>query len=1140
MPLTASQWEAAAVPAIARDTCVVAGPGSGKTTVLVEYFERLVAGGIDPLRILAITFTDKAAHNMREKLARAFQDRAGIRATLERAYVSTVHGFCARLLKEHAIFAGIDPDFYVMDERESLRAQRQAVEEALDAMFEEQPERMRGLMRGLAYADTGAAVLEVYDAIRAAGVRIGELPDMPAPPLVDVAPSIETLLKAQPWAWRFDQQAHLVEAQEWAGRVAAALADGPEATLRAIQSFTCDLRKLKRGNPIYDLLKSLKDELLPELEYSLVTARYAAERAAIFALLARFDALYRARKQQAGALDYDDLEEYAVRLLEERPEVRRRVVSQFDHLLMDEFQDTNGRQAKLLALLRRPDRFYAVGDINQSIYGFRHAEPQVFQDYRDGVAHGGGRLIELVENFRSRPGILHAVEAVVDGLPGIETRPLVPGLSFPEKSAPPVEVLAALAGDLDAALALEAQWVGARILELEGRLPLRQRLAGFRDCAVLLRNSEVIADFTRVFDGLGIPYVVNRGKGFYETREVVDLLHLLRVLANPRDEIALAAVLRSPFVEVSDEALLRLKWTDPPAPGSAGGGDPAGGRLGSSNLATALERLDAAAMAAFAPDDAAKLARFGERLARWRAVRDYTGIDQLLWRAIDECGYQCPEGPRGAANLEKFLAQARAAGARQPLAEFVQEIELLRASKPREPDAPPEDSADAVKIMTVHSAKGLEFPVVFLAALHKGMESGPGGISFLPRIGLGARWRHPLGGDDKDDAFQHAIRRQLKQREKEEGHRLLYVAMTRAEEHLVLSLSSAGKKPQNWAAVLTESLQLDLETPRDQVITVTAPRGQRVPVRVLCVNAPPERPARRGRDEEVPPATVLARPVLREQHDSQANVTSIAMFVECPRRYFLSRYLGFESAPRAADDPDALLGGTLELSAGDLGKQVHALLAGAAVESPDPEAVKLAGAFERSPLGRRAAEAARIEREFDFLMEIENLVLRGQIDLWFEDRGKTVLIDYKTDRIAAGDAPARAERYALQLRLYALAIERLNGRAPDEAYIYFLRPNLAVPVDVRPSLFDAPEPAVREFRKAQENMRFPLNEGERCRACPHYAGLCPAGSRVSDVVHPPAIHRESLRGDEAGGGRDQERDGIRDIVGLADPPDHRP
>jgi len=1068
--LTARQLEAVAVEKIARDTCVVAGPGSGKTAVLVKYFERLVDTGTDPLRILAITFTEKAARSMQEKLKRAFQDQAHIRGRLERAYVSTVHAYCAGLLRENAIFAGIDPDFHVMDEREAARPRREAVDDALDTMFAAHPERMRGLMRVLLSADTGAAILDVYDAIRAAAVNFDELERFPAPAAVDLSAALESLRGTAPADWKFEQQAYLIDVQDWGRRIAAASNYGAKPILAAMQSFVCNLQKLKRGNPMYDGVKSFRDDSLPKLEYQLITECYAAERATIFALLGRFDDLYRKRKQQSGGLDYDDLEEYAVGLLEENPDVRRRVQGQFDHVLMDEYQDTNGRQAKLLDLVRPPGRFYAVGDINQSIYGFRHAEPREFHEYRDTVLRGGQRLVELVENFRSRPDILHVVESILDGAAGIEARPLVPGKQFPDKADPSVEILAAVADDIDTALQWEAQWVAARILELEGRLAVHDHAAEFRDFAVLVRNSEVMNEFARAFDELGIPYVLNRGKGFYEGREVLDLMALLKVLVNPRDEIAMAAVLRSPFVGVSDEALLRLRL------------------LG--NIGAAVEPLSPDALAAFTAGDAAKLACFRDQLARWRASRDYVPIDQLLAHAMDECGYESPAGPRGAANIEKLLGQARAAGARQSLAEFVEDLELLRASKPREPDAPPEDSANAVKVMTVHAAKGLEFPVVFVAAVHKGIESGPDAIAFSPRIGLGARWRHPMvAGKDKDDAFQHAIREELKQREEEEGHRLLYVAMTRAEEHLVLSFSNDGKKLQNWAALIASRLHLDLTTARNQTGIITAPRGEQVPVGVTCIRTAPGRGGRRNSGESILPVQPLARPTIAEQYDTQANVTSIALFADCPRHYYLSRYLGFETPSRATGDEDGE--SQSDLGASDFGKQVHALLAGAAVDSPDPEALRLAEAFGRSALGRRADRAA-VEREFDFLMEVENVVLRGQIDLWFEDGGGTVLVDFKTDRVDAACAQARAEKYGLQLRLYALALERLKGRAPKEAYVYFLRPNVAVPVDLRPSLFNAPEPVVRAFREAQERSHFPLNEGQQCRYCPHFGGLCPA------------------------------------------------
>ena len=1056
MEFTPTQLEAVDIARAGLDTCVVAGPGSGKTTVLVEYFRRLVESGVDPLRILAITFTEKAAANMRERLAAAFAGDAVRRGKLERAYVSTVHGFCARLLRENAIFAGIDPEFYVTDEQESARLQWLAVTAVLDQELAEDPAGTLALMRALAAPEIAPAVLGVYDAMRAAGVGIEDLENYPVPPpkaTMEEMRGLVAQLRAEPSAgWSASQRAQLEAALACCERI---LGDEP------LVPFTCNLNKLKRGNRAYDIVRVLR-ERIPEAQRGLLTEYHAPRRRKLVRLIGRFDRGYREAKRQLGALDYADLEEFAVELLAHNADVRARVQGQFDQVLMDEFQDTNGQQARLLELVRPPDRFYAVGDLNQSIYGFRHAEPAVFEAYRTRVAATGRRLVDLMENFRSRPDILRAVETVLDGQPGIVPRALVAEQKFEDKAEPSVEVLI---GAGDGAAAIETEWVARRIVELQGRLRVKKRAAEFRDFAVLVRNSEVLAAFTEAFDAAGIPYVVNRGKGFYETREVVDLMHLLRVLVNPRDEISMAAVLRSPFVEVSGEALLRLKQT---------------GKLGS-----ALGRLGEEQRAAFEPEDWNRLRRFQEQLARWRAVADYLSFDRLLLGAVEETGYPWNGNPRAAANIEKFLAQARAAHGRQSLAEFVEDLGAIRASNPREPEAPPEDSVNAVAVMTVHAAKGLEFPVVFVAALHKGCDSSIGSLSFAPRIGLGARWRNPVSGDSHDDLFQHAIREQRTAAERAESDRLLYVAMTRAEEHLVLSLAEG----RNWGATLAAKLELDLKTPRDEVVSYRSPGGEPWRLRVVCAETSPERAARPVLDATADEVLVLARPAAAGQYDSNANVTSVNAFANCPRRYYLSHYLGWEG--RA---PAPVNGSGEGLSTAEFGQQVHALLAGESVESPEPEAVELAARFAPSALGRQAAGAARMGRETDFLLAVDDVVLRGQIDLWYETDGELVLADYKTDRVSAAEAPARAEGYAVQLRLYALALARLAGRPPDRAWLYFLRPDTAVPVDAGPTALAAAEEVVRKFREAQATLSFPLREGPHCRACPHFRGQCPAAT----------------------------------------------
>src|SRR2546423_4602608 len=178
---TPAQLDAIDVSLRHQDACVVAGPGSGKTTVLVEYFRRLVAAGVDPLRILAITFTEKAAANMRHKLGRAFQDQPETRARLERAWVSTVHGFCLRLLKENAVFAGVDPEFRIADERQSWRLQQESIKSAIDELLRERLEPMRALIRALSSYEFERFLLNAYDTIRGAGISVAELANFSMP-----------------------------------------------------------------------------------------------------------------------------------------------------------------------------------------------------------------------------------------------------------------------------------------------------------------------------------------------------------------------------------------------------------------------------------------------------------------------------------------------------------------------------------------------------------------------------------------------------------------------------------------------------------------------------------------------------------------------------------------------------------------------------------------------------------------------------------------------------------------------------------------------------------------------------------------------------------------------------------------------
>jgi ATP-dependent exoDNAse (exonuclease V) beta subunit len=311
-------------------------------------------------------------------------------------------------------------------------------------------------------------------------------------------------------------------------------------------------------------------------------------------------------------------------------------------------------------------------------------------------------------------------------------------------------------------------------------------------------------------------------------------------------------------------------------------------------------------------------------------------------------------------------------------------------------------------------------------------------------------WRHPVTGKGRSDSAHRAAMEDLKRREEAEENRLLYVAMTRAEQRLILSYAERPHSSR-WRKMAEASVS-----------------------QMTAADRIPDPPSTAGRVTETVPEEWVDPPRADEQHDSAAAVTSVALFQACPRRYYLSRYLGLE--------PENEGPGTGAIA---LGLEVHALLAGATAGSA--EAREIAQRFRESAIGRRSARATRVEREFDFLLYLEDIVLRGQIDLWFEESGELVLADYKT-----GADESAAPEHALQLRLYALALERYAGRLPDRAILCYLRSDHYVDVSMTPEELDAAREAARALVRAQDSLIFPLRTGEQCRRCAFFRNLCPA------------------------------------------------
>ena len=1067
----------AAVERTGQDVCVVAGPGSGKTRVLTERFHWVIERGhARPSQILTITFTEKAADEIKARLARRAAGDDELCRDLHHAYVSTIHGFCSRLLREQAIAAGLDVGFTVLGDPDGPELLAAAAERALDELFFEQPDAMRELMEAVAVSsrssefsfDMAAALAGVYQSIRVAGGDLAKDPPEPEAPAAALGDIFETLfLSLIPEAdWRTpaqrEERAALLQWLEHARR-----GSGADA-LALLEGLVINLRRVPADRK--DAMREIREKLIPRAQSALAAVQRAPLRRLLLDALRRLDRLYRAGKQAVSGLDFTDLEEKALELLDRDPALREKIRNQFQYILMDELQDTNPLQWEILERIRRPDRFFAVGDINQSIYGFRDAEPRLFEDFERALRDAGKQVDRITGNYRSRQEILDAVTWLTGGREGIRGNPLQARKATPgPDEGPYVEILVANPEDPRAG-DLEARCIASRAAELVAAGGVQ-----WRDIAVLARKAGNLETISAAFREAGVPHVITGGARLYETREARDIAHLLHAIANVRDEIHLAGVLRSPVGGLDDETLLRLHLIRP------------------GNLWAAVAACAAEPLTVMPAGQAERVRWIHDLLRELRESRDEVPPDRAVLRALDGSGYLAILNAQARANIGKVLAILRERWETAPFsaAEAAALLDRLRAGA-GDSEAPPDQASDAVRLMSMHAAKGLEFPIVFAAALHSQTPSEIPPICYAPAGLFGVKWRLPGSGKAAGDPFHEAVREAFRSRRSGEEWRLLYVAMTRAERRLILSWDASRRKPTEWVKHIGEACEIDADAEGRREIAT--PSGSKVMISVFRKRPAVLEPRPVGLEAELPPAH-LVRPSLTDQHDSVIPVTHVASFLVCPRRYYLEHYLGLGAAPsrpagvmsgEGSEEVDAPEGGA------GLGAQVHEILAGQAPADPLREAVDLVAAFRRSELAARMDRSPRVEREFDFLVEIPPVLVGGRMDAWFEDGGGVVLVDYKTDRFDPEQEPDRLRPYLVQLQLYALALERLAGRLPAEALLAFLRSGKLVPAPLDGRSLARARGVVASLAEAQHRLDFPLDEGDHCWSCPFHRRACPA------------------------------------------------
>ena len=1093
-----------------RNVVVVAGAGTGKTTILVNRILNLLLREPNPLaitEIVALTFTNKSATEMKQRLRAQLlrlteqaddmiavfrtryhlsAEQVGERARtalaqLEKAEIGTLHSFAAHLLRLHPLESEIDPFFQEDDGSRFKELFHSSWDRWLDDELGSagpQHDRWRRVLGGTTLDDlqqfTAALAGDFLDLdeldrqCRSLSLE-GALHDWIAATQGRAA----TLLEAQDRPKRRKAEQMLAAAVR---SLAFLLEYGPPGLAHLSQEERTVLEKDPGKAPVgWDELAYKEAISIIRLAQQLLTVdqSYFQE---VVTLVRPFLDLVRHGFLTSGRISFDGLLARAKTLLREHPAVRARIKQAYRAILVDEFQDTDPVQYEIILYLGEragshqtswhdvdlePGKLFIVGDPKQSIYAFRRADIEAFERVVEKIRAGGGGVYSLVTNFRSDGAVLDIVNNVFDRLfqPAEHIQPANERLAARPQRKPEVSVSGAqlrlvTPGDDDEEFDVQtatraeaealARWLKEELLpgttitdrdRREGPLQPGHIALIFRK----LTQAQVYLDALRRYD---IAYITDGEKHFYRRQEIIDVVNLLRVIDNPYDTVALVGILRSPLSGMTDRDLLALQQIE------------------------GLDYQQQDRLSAWNHPQAGMVRRLYERLAELHQLAPLQPVPD----AIDLIFEQLPilelaaaslHGEQAVANLRKIREMAESLADRPHLT-LTGFVDLMMTRVSEQPDeaesALAEESLDAIRVLTIHKAKGLEFPVVILPGLHQG--------SKIPRKGPSIHhdWSsrcYSLQMGGRSNLGSVLVDMKMAAREEAEQRRLLYVGMTRARDLLVLSGGQTTKPGHDTVLSLLGEAMSDETTPStaDQICIGTS--------RLSRVITPATEAARRRRKEplsKVAPAPALG-PILIRRHARQ---------IEWEERRTTQRRLTPSSL--AGSRPEAILPRTATGRGADLARLIgvcaHAVLEQWDFTRPRAEVCTiidqticryveqdhlmanvtedltvLFGNYLSSESYKRLQRATVLGREVPFVMPLgEDQIMDGVIDLIYRLDGRIWIADYKTDDVAAEELQAIADRYRSQAESYSRAVANSLGLPSVSFQFIFLRPGIAIDV----------------------------------------------------------------------------------------------
>lgn len=1124
---------------------VSAAAGSGKTATLSERCAYLVCEGAlcDINQLLVVTFTEEAAAEMKARVGKALRQRLETHssprvkrqlALLPGAQISTIHAFCARLIKQHFQAVQLDPAFAVLDEQEAALLQRETADELFEENFVADSATFTGLID--LYADgkderIEDQVIRTYNVLsslvdaeawRAKAIErlreVERLPDFFASAigrefvamarsrvaaLIRHAESVLQALKGNSAAAGCDTVVEGVRdglkaladllPHQWA-EARAMLAAGITPDLA--RAPNCDERE--RAKALMETVrKPVKGDLCEmfardaeQLRAEVIKTIAPAE--CFLDLVGEFTRRYAEAKRRENVVDFSDLEHLALKVLED-PAIARQYQQRFASIMIDEFQDVNALQWELIRRVAREDEngepcnLFCVGDVKQSIYRFRLADPSIFQA-RDEQWRPRQQVVDMRHNFRSRTPLLDSINFIFRDLMKKESaeieydhsqeldgkRDFPPGAgAFPgspielhllmEDAADEEQEVGAEEEEEFTRVQKEAEYTARLIEELlvSGKnVTLRdgsQRPLQYGDIAVLLRSAKfTIVEYSRAIAAKQIPVFAESRTGFFQASEINDMLSILRLLDNQQQDIPMAAVLRGQILRIPQAAtaLARIRIAYRGLPFHA------------AVIAYAREKKD---------ELAGQLGEILATLQRWRERALLVSVSDLIWEIFTQANYVpfcrgLEAGPQRVANLMYLHRCARRfSGFKlQGLYRFLQYIEQLQKESDLGQPSPGEPG-NAVRVMTVHASKGLEFPVVILSDMNAkwNMRDGAGAILVNREQYLSVAVADPVNDIRYPSVASWLAKDRIHRASLAEELRVLYVAMTRAQEHLVMIGTCSEKQLESWQELPSPGVDPIAFSGAGSMLQWIVPlvpmgRGQIAITKIPSLEEQPKKqlpeladvPA--GADESTLWTFAYPHAALT-RHRASTSVTGLSKGDETPQ----------PTPDTSSDEPSTggeeakqrgiavhLFMEHLDFSTADPAGQLADMVERGVITPAQAATVDTADVqwlLEQSPLAAMLRSGATsMAREIPMLdsvppegvattSELDRVLLRGRIDAVLPTSAGLVVIDYKTDRNYPPPGSRTERAYHEQMRLYREAIERSGIGSVSGINLVFLR-----------------------------------------------------------------------------------------------------